>query len=50
MRDKSGKGMGVVRVYDETNISYEKSVLGLFSLEYKAKGASLDLEKLSLLS
>lgn len=50
VRDKSGKGIGAVRVYDETNISYEKSVLGLFSLEYQAKDGSLDLGKLSLLS
>ncbi|WP_195513898.1 hypothetical protein [Turicibacter sanguinis] len=50
VRDKSGKGRGVVRVYDETNISYTKSVLGIFSLEYQAKDGSLDLKKLSLLS
>lgn len=50
VRDKSGKGVGVVRVYDETKISYEKSILGLFSLKYQAKGGSLDLQKLSLLS
>ncbi len=50
VRDKGGKGIGVVKVYDETNISYKTSVLGLFSLEYQAKDGSLDLEKLSLLS
>lgn len=49
VRDISGKGTGVVRVYDETNITYKKSVLGLFSLEYQAKNGSLDLEKLSVL-
>ncbi|MDO4926092.1 MAG: hypothetical protein Q3980_10595 [Turicibacter sp.] len=49
VRDTSGKGTGVVRVYDETNITYKKSVLGLFSLEYQAKNGSLDLEKLSVL-
>ncbi|MDO5793305.1 MAG: hypothetical protein Q4Q00_03800 [Turicibacter sp.] len=50
VRDKSGKGIGVVKVYDETSISYKTSVLGFFSLEYQAKDGSLDLEKLSLLS
>ena len=30
VRDKGGKGIGVVKVYDETNISYKTSVLGLF--------------------
>lgn len=49
VRDKSGKAIGVVKVYDETNISYKKLVLGLFSLEYRVKDGSLDLEKLTAL-
>lgn len=49
VRDKNGKGIGVVKVYNETNISYKTSMLGIFSLEYQAKDGSLDLEKLTAL-
>lgn len=50
VRDKSGKGIGVIRVYDEENISYSTSFLGVFPLEYRAKDGSINLEKLSFLA
>ncbi len=50
IRDKSGKSAGLVRVYDESTITYTTTLLGYFHFEYVAKGGTLDLEKLKHLA
>ena len=51
MRDKKGKELADIRIYDEINISCVKGYgAGTFNIGYHATNGVLDLEKLSSLS